>query len=230
MELNEMKLMWQNYNAKLEKTLKVNLHFIEWIQALKLKSKLNPLLWRKNVEATLHSLAIILLIGFLGNNLHQFPYAASAVLLIAFYVVALVSCVKQIMIIRRMDYSNDIVTIQSSLLMLQTNIVNYARLTILCIPCFLAYPVVVSKAIKDFHITAFAEFDMIALSHGAWWTAQLSASLVLIPLSIWTYTQLTYKNVDKEWVKKFIDRSSGTRIRKALESIKELQSLRHDIV
>lgn len=147
MELNEIKSMWQAYDSKLEKSLRLNLHCLELIQVQKVKSKLAPLFWHRTIEISFHAIAIILLLAFLYNNLSQFAYAASAILLMGFYIVAFVNCVKQINIIKQMDYSNDIVSIQSSLVMLQTNILNHARLAVLCIPTFLAYPVVVSKAI-----------------------------------------------------------------------------------
>ena len=230
MELNEIRSIWQAYDSKLEKTLKLNQHCLEIIQSHNVKSKLAPLFWHRIIELTLHTIALFLLVGFLYMNFFEFRYAASAVLLIAFYMVAIVNCLKQINIIRQMDYSNDIVSIQSSLVMLQTNIINHARLAVLCIPTFLAYPVVVSKAIADFNIKTFGDFDIIAQSHGSWWTAQLAASIVLIPLCIWFYREVSYKNIHKEWVKNTIEKYAGTRVKKAMQFIKELESLKHDVI
>ena len=227
MELNELKSMWHTYDAKIEKTLKLNQRFFEIMQSQKVKSGLTPLLWQRIIELAFHTAAIVLLSIFLYWNFYELPYAASAVLLIAFYTVALVNCIKQIRIIKQMDYSNDLVSIQSSLVILQTNLLNYARLTILCIPAFLAYPVVVSKALKDFHFKSFGNFDIIAASNGNWWTAQFFSTIVLIPLCIWVYKEISYKNIDKEWVKDFIQISSGKRVRKSIEFMNELESLRH---
>jgi hypothetical protein len=229
MELNEIKSMWRTYDTKLDKALKLNLHCIQLLQTQKMKSKLTPLLWQRAFEIILHSIAIFLLFAFLYKNFFQFPYAASAIILIAFYAIAFINSLKQLIIIKRMDYSNDVVTIQSSLVMLETHIVNYARLVVLCIPAFLAFPVVISKAIIDLNLKAFADFNIITQSHGSWWTAQLAATIVLIPLCIWFYMQVSYKNVHKKWVKDFIQKSSGRRVRKAIEFINELESLKHDI-
>lgn len=230
MELSELKAMWQAYDSKLDKSLKLNLQFLEMIQSQKLRSKLTPLFWQKIVELSLHSVAMMLLLGFLFYNISSFAYAGSALLLIGFYTVAIVNCVKQLRVIKGMDYSNDIVSIQTSLLMLQTNNLNNSRMMVLCMPTFLAYPVVVSKAIADLNIIMFSDFNMMAASNGNWWTAQLVSSIILIPLSLWLYYQLTYKNIGKKWVKNFIQLSSGTRVRKAMESIKELQSLKKDVI
>lgn len=230
MELDDIKPMWQSYEGKLEKAVRLNMRFVELIETQKMKSNIAPLIWRRTAEAIIQTVCIFFLLAFLYRNLFQIVYAVSAIVLIAFYAVAFTNSIKQLIIIRRMDYSNDLITIQSALIMLQTNNLNYARLVVLFIPACLAFPSVLTKAIKDFHIKALADFDIIALSNGHWWTAQLAATLSLIPLCIWCYTQLSYKNIDKKWVKDFIQRSSGTRVRKAVEFMKELHSLKYEVI
>ena len=230
MELTEIKSIWQSYDSKLEKTLKLNQRFVELIHTQKVRSKIEPMFWHRIIEMTFHFIALILLLGFLFMNFFEFQYAASALLLIAFYIIAIANCFKQLNILKRMDYSNDIVSIQSSLVMLQTNLVNHARLAVLCIPTFLAYPVVVSKAIADLNITFFKDFDIIRQSNGTWWTAQLVSSIVLIPLCTWFYIQINQKNLHKKFVRDFIEKSSGRRVKKAMKFIKELEDLKHDAV
>ena len=229
MELDELKTMWLTNDAKLEKSLKLNEQSIELIQTQKLVSKLKPLYRQRVIECIFHSIAIVLLIGFLVMNISQFPYAISAIALLAFYTTTLINALQQINIIKRMDFNNDLATIQSSLVILQTHILNYAKLAILFIPTFLAYPTILTKIIKDFDIKAMADFDIIAKSNGSWWTLQMVAFVILIPLGIWFYNEINYKNLHKKWVKNFIQKSSGPRVTKALEFLKELQDLKHNI-
>ncbi len=229
MELDELKTMWQSNDKKLEKSLKLNEQNIESIQTQKVASKLSPLYRQRLIECTFHSIAIVLLIGFLFMNISEFPYAISAIALLAFYVTTFINALKQIMLIKNIDFNKDLATMQSSLVMLQTHIINYAKLIILFIPTFLAYPTVITKVIKDFDIKALADFDIIAKSNGSWWTLELVALIILVPLGTWFYKEVNYKNMDKKWVKNFIQRSSGTRVAKALEFLKELQSLKRDI-
>ena len=226
MEISDAMSIWQVYNAKLERTLNLNQQILESIQLLKVKSKLIPIFWLRIGEIILHASAIILLLIFLIDNILQLPYAVNALLLIAFYLTLFFMCLKQINIIKRMDYSKDIVSIQSSLSILQTNIFNYFRLAVLFLPSVLAYPVVVTEAIKDYNLKIFGDFDIIAQSNGNWWTVQIIATAVLIPLCIWSYRQLSYKNIHKKWVRFFIQNSSGKRVRKIIEFIKELEDLK----
>jgi len=89
--------------------------------------------------------------------------------------------------------------------------------------------VVLSKAFKDLHFTVFGDFDLIAKSNDNW-TAQFVSSVVLIPLCVWVYQQVSHKNINKKWVKDFIQKSSGNRVTKSLEFVSELQSLKRDSI
>jgi hypothetical protein len=230
MELNEIKSLWETYDKKLEASLKLNQHFIDLIEAEKVKSKLAPLFWRRMAEGIVQLACMIFLVVFLVRNFFEPVYSISALSLIAFYMVAFINSIKQLVIIKRMDYSNDIVTLQSGLAMLQAHNLDYARMIVLFIPACLAFPTVVLKAINDLHIAAFANKDMMTLTGGHWWTAQLAATLSLIPLGLWCYKQLSYKNLHKKWVRDFIQRSSGKRVRKAAEFMKELHSLKFETI
>ena len=207
-----------------------NQRFIQLIEAEKVKSSLAPLFWRRIAEGVLQAGCMAFLAVFLVRNFFQPIYFFSAILLMAFYMVAFINSIKQLTIIKRMDYSSDIVTIQGSLAMLQAKNLSYARMVILFIPTCLAFPTVVLKAIKDLGIQGLANMDMMTLTNGHWWTAQLASTLSLIPLGIWCYTQLSYKNIDKKWVRDFIERSSGRRVRKAAEFMKELHSLKFEVI
>ena len=228
MELNEIMPLWEMYDKKLEEAVKLNHRFIHLIEAEKVKSNLAPLFWRRIAEIIIQTGWMLLLVVFLVKNFYQPAYAVSAIVLIAFFIVAFVSSTKQLIIINRLDYSSDIVTIQASLAMLQANNLNYARMVILFIPACLAFPVVFFRAMKDFHIRVFENIDFITLTGGHWWTAQLVVTLALIPLGIWCYKQMSYKNIHKKYVRDFIDKSSGRRVRKALEFMKELHSLKFE--
>jgi len=226
MELNEIMPLWEMYDKKLEHAVKLNLRFIHLIEAEKVKSSLAPLFRRRIAEVIIQTGWMLLLVVFLVNNFFQPAFAVSAAVLFVFFIFAFINSTKQLIIIKRMDYSSDIVTIQSSLVMLRANNLNFARMVILFIPACLSFPVVFFRAMQDFHIRVFQNIDIITLTGGHWWTAQLAVTLSLVPIGIWCYTQLTYKNMHKKWVRDFIERSSGRRVRKALEFMRELHSLK----
>ncbi|MFN8344388.1 MAG: hypothetical protein U0X91_05270 [Spirosomataceae bacterium] len=226
MELDDLKTMWQSNDGQLEKSLQINEQNIELIQTRKVASKLAPLYRQRVIECLFHTIAIGLLIGFIVKNITQWPYALSAVALLLFYLTTLSNALKQIHLLKTIDLTKDLATMQSSLAMLQAHIIHYAKLTVLFIPTFLAYPVIITKVIKDYDLKALADFDIIEKSNGAWWTLELVSLFVLVPLGIWFYKEISYKNMDKKWVKNFIRKSSGTGVTKALEFLNELQRMK----
>jgi len=226
MELDEIKSIWLSYDARIERSVRLNQRCVELLQAQKTRSVLTPILWGRIAELVSHAIVLLLLVGFLLFNLRQVPYAVSALMLMVFYVIAIINCAKQIMIISRIDYSREIVDIQSALGKLQTNMLNYTRLSVLCLPLFLAFPMVVSEAIKDLNIQFLSGFDIMRASNGNWWKVQIIASSAMLPLCIWMYSQTTPRNIQKRWVRKFIEASSGVRVRKAAEFINEMEELK----
>jgi hypothetical protein len=223
MELSELKTVWQAYNSRLEKSLKLNFRCLEMLQAQKIKSKLSLLLWQRIVEAVLDILLLFWLAGFLVKNITQWPYAFFSLALILFYLVTLINCLRQIITIKHLDYSDDLITIQSSLVLLQTHLVNYLRLIFLIVPFWLAFPVIFFKA--------FLHFDILSKLHGDWWAGQIIFSVLLLPGCIWLYMQLSYKNIHKPWVNFVIQKTSGAGITRAFQFVKELEELRegHEI-
>jgi hypothetical protein len=220
MELNELKSVWQAYDKKLEKSLKLNLRCLEMIQGQKVKSRLVSLLRLRVLEVMLHLVIIFWLTGFLYTHFFETWFAVSAGLLLVFFIIAFINCIKQIVLIKEIDYSEDITTIQRKLTLLQSHIVDYIRLTFLCMPTYLAYPVIAFKA--------FANFDIVSQLSRGWWIGQLSFTVLLLPLCAWLYRQVRYKNIHKKWVKYIIEKSAGDSVSKAMEFIREIDELKRD--
>lgn len=218
MELSELKLIWQAYDMKLEKSLKLNLHCLEMIQSQKAKSKLKPLLLLRIAEVILHSIVIIWLVVFLIKNISLIQYVLSASALILFFVIAFANCIKQIILLKEIDNTEDVLTIQKKMTLLQSHITDYIRLTFLCLPTYLAYPIIVFKV--------FGNFDIVTKFSHNWWIAQLAFTIVLIPFCIWFYNQVTYKNIHKKWVKYIIEKSAGTSILKAMVFVKDIDDMK----
>jgi hypothetical protein len=226
MELDELITMWQANEEKINKAVQLNVKTLELVLAQKVKSALKSLLLQRIVELSFHSIAIILFLVFLVYNIGQLPYALSAIALVVFYGFLFMNCYRQIQIIRSIDNNKNIVSMQQSLMSIQTHLLNFIRLTVLCIPTFLSYPVVVSKAFTDLNITIFGDFDLVKRTNGSWWYAELVAYLILIPLGVWFYRQVSIKNIQKPWVARVIRRSSSARVTKAIEYLNELDNLK----
>lgn len=226
MELDELITAWQINDAKITKAVKLNLKTLDLILSQKVRSALRSLLWQRITELSFHSIAIILLFAFLTNNINQLPYALSAIALIAFYSFIFINCLQQIQIITGIETNKNIVGMQESLMKIQIHLLTFVRLSVICIPIFLSYPIVVSKAFADLNITMFGDFDVVKRTGGAWWHVEIIAYLVLIPFGLWFYRQVNTKNIHKAWVARIIKKSSSARITKAIEYLNELDELK----
>jgi hypothetical protein len=229
MELDELITIWRANDAKINNAVKLNSRTLDLILSQKVKSALKSVWWQRIIELGCHSIALVLLFAFLVNNINQMPYAISAIVLIVFYTFLAINCRKQIQLIKSTDNNENIVSMQKSLMKIQTHLLTFTRLSVLCIPVFLSYPIVVSKAFTDFDITVFGDFDVLKKSNGTWWYAEMAAYLILIPLGLWFYNQVTIKNIHKAWVARIIRKSSSNRVAKAIDYLSELNELKTEL-
>lgn len=228
MELETLKSLWQEQDAKLEKSINLNLHTLDLIQSHKIKSVLSPLYWQNVVVLVSHTATLVLLSFFCYYNFDQLPYLVSGFILIAFYAILFGNCWSQLKVLNSIHAQNDVISIQSSLSKITAYRLYFLRISVLFIPALLSFPVVVSKTINDLHIKVFSHFDIIKQTNGTWWTVQFIAFFILIPLGIWFYREVSYENVNKRMVNKIIEKASGPRVKKAAEYIKELIDLKRD--
>jgi hypothetical protein len=229
MELDELITIWQAGDAKMNNAVKLNSGTLDLILSQKVKSALKSVWWQRVIELSCHFIALILLFAFLLYNIQQMRYAVSAIVLIVFYSFLFINCLKQIQIIMGSANMESLVSKQKSLMKIQTHLLTFTRLSVLCIPAFLSYPVVVSKAFDDLDITIFGDFDLLKITNGTWWYAELIAYIVLIPLGLWFYNQVNIKNIHKAWVARIIKTSSSRRVAKAINYLSELNEFKTEL-
>jgi hypothetical protein len=226
MELDKLKSMWQAREANMEKSAKLNTQLLDKIESNKIHSFLEPLRVQNQIVLMLHLLVITGLVIFLVYHIAELPYAASAFVLLLYYVYLTVNCIQQIKAIREVDKCTDIVSKQTALAVLNTHILHYPRLSVLSIPVFLSFPVVVLKALIDLKLNYFDRLDIITHTHGKWWTVELIVYTLFIPAGIWFYQQLKPANMHKPWVRDTIRRLSSKKVYKAARFMEELQELK----
>lgn len=220
MELQELKNAWQSYDNKLEKSYKLNMHCLELIQVQKAKSKLKLLLLSRLVEIAMLIVVIWYLGSFLYVHLAEMQFAVSAAILMLFFIISLSNCIKQIVVIKEIDYSKSVTDVQRKLTLLRSHIVDYIRLIFLAIPTYPAYLIIACKVLGI--------FDIVSHFNHNWWISQILFSILLIPLCVWIYMKISYKNMDKKWVRYIIEKSAGNSVTKAMDFIKEIEQFKID--
>lgn len=228
MDTTELKSIWQAYDAKLEKSLKLNLHCIQTIQTQKIKSTFTSLKAFKITEIIIGVLLIFFLGNFLYNNITEAYFVVAAGILMVFCSLAIIGSIKQIALITQISYTQNVVNNQKKLallqssVLLQSSIIKYLRLVFLNLPFYTAYIIIGFKI--------FLNTDIVARGDKNWWISQITISILFIPLSIWLYNKISYKNMHINWVRRLIENAGGKSISKVMDFIKELNEFEKDIV
>ena len=141
---------------------------------------------------------IVLLSIFCYYHFNEPRYTLPAYVLLTFYSLAFKHSFLQIKNMYSISADKNIISMQASLASIQSGNLHFVRLSVLFIPALLSFPVVISKAISDFNLHALSGFDIIQQTNGNWWTAEIIASVILIPLGIWFYREINYKMCIKD--------------------------------
>ncbi len=215
METAEIKNIWKAHDSILDRSVKLNIYCIETIQSQKSKSRLKPLLMLRIFESIILLSILIFLAGFTFDNVTDIPVAVSAVILAIYSLYAFYNCAAQIVLITQISYSDSVTEIQRKLNLLQTHILDYFRLTFLMIPFWLVYPVIGFKL--------FADTDISGTLPGAWVILQF---ILLVPFSVYMYTQISYRNIHKRWVRFLVRNAGGRSVTESYEFLKAIDEFK----
>jgi len=215
MELEELKYLWSQYDDRLEQTLKVNSDLFKQVSFGKVKSLLTNLLASKVFESLTLLFFLWLFTGFIADNISSMKFVLLAGTADFFVLAALISCIRQIYFILSIDYSEPVTTIQKKITLLKLNILWYIRFSFLCMPLFMLYIIIGFKMLFDADITR--------MSYSSWWTIPIIISLALIPLSIWVYRNVNYKNLNNFFVKLIFDMSGGKQVSESMKFLDEIK-------
>ena len=220
MKLEELEQAWQQYDQKLSKQLALNQQILKEISLQKTQKHLRWLIFRTFLEMTFFLTATVALGHFLYQHLEQVPQLIAAVVLSVFTLIGLSGSIGQIVMISQLDFSESITTIQHKLQQIRTHLIQVSRLIILSFPFYLAYIVL------GFYVLW--NIDIVAQGDQVWWIAQIIFSLILIPVTIWLYRKIHFRNIHIPWVRNFVESAGGKSVARAMAILGELEEFKQD--
>lgn len=172
MELDEMKLAWQQVNARLDALQATNVSLRVQVQsgiAARSLRRTSALVW---YETVVNGLGLVLLGVFIARQ-QQLRFILPGLLLYPSFIALFASCVAQLVGLARLDFSGEVLAIQRRLewlyvLRLRTAQMEGLFVLLLWVPLM----IVISRAIG---------FDMYTLSTG-WLAAQVALGVIAIPV------------------------------------------------
>jgi hypothetical protein len=218
MDEKELNNLLGEFNKKLSKTASGNT--ISENELLNQKSK--PVLKNIFMHRLTELIIGVIVNGFLGeflyNNWNSPALAVSAGIIMLFTVVGIAGCVRQLLLIRKFDYSTDISQSQSLFASLQFYIITYFRLAVLQLPLYMTYVIVGFKIIFDINIWEKGDH--------AWLISQIIFSVLLVPVTWWIIKNVTYKNIEVKWIRKLLKLTLGYSVISAMEYYNEIENFK----
>jgi hypothetical protein len=66
--------------------------------------------------------------------------------------------------------------------------------------------------------------DIVREGNSAWWWAQVIFAVACMPLIIWLWRKISYRNIDTPWVKAVIRGIGGASLTRAMMLVHELET------
>lgn len=215
MELDDLKKSWKEQDQKLELTLNVNQEQVKKENLKKTKNVFGKFILFRFFEAAFNLAAMILSAFFILNNWPEIQFVISGFIFSVLVLSGFISSALKILTARSIDFSEPAAVTQKKLASLKTQILVYIRLGILSLPFFPIYIIIGFKALFDVDIWNLADSD--------YWTANFILCILFIPISIFVFQKISFKNLHIKWVRSFLESSGGKQFLQALEMLNEIE-------
>ncbi len=215
MEDIELKNMWKANDAKLERLLVLNLKMVEDMQKQKAKSKLKPLMVFRIVAAAL-GIIWVLFLAFLvlfSLTISKIFFVVSVTMIMFFSIIAVISYIKQAILIKQINNSESIIEAQEKLAVLQSSTIKIMRLVWLQLP---------------FYTTFFLSPAMFATSNIFLWMLPIVITGIFIFFAVWLYRNINYQNRNKRWFRILFSGEGWASILKAIEFLDEIEEFKKE--
>jgi len=215
----ELNALWKEYDRKLEESRVLNLQAwavqrqtFEWLQTQKVRSRLRPMGVFKGWAVFLGVIWVLFLGLLAGGDHGKHPWFTGSIgIIFLFNVFAIVAYIRQMALIRQIDYTDNIVETQEKLAALQASTLRTTRIMFLQTPFF---------------STWFWNERFIAGSGLAFWAIAVPIVLLLALGALWFYRNITLANANKKWFRRLFNGIEWSPILRAMEYLKEIEDFR----
>jgi hypothetical protein len=220
MEDIQLRNLWKDCNEKLEdakilnvKSLALNFESFAMLQHNKAKAKLKSLLLSKILSIIFGITFVWFVTEIFLTFYHNSYFAISAGCIILLTVITILDYIRQIFIIADMNFDDSLVQTQQKLVFLQTSIIRSVRVSFLQLP---------------FYTTFYITQEMIRSGGAAFWIFMSIFTGSFIAIALFLYKNISYKNIDRKWVRTLLDGSGGKSVIKAMEFMNEIEEFKKD--
>jgi ABC-type multidrug transport system fused ATPase/permease subunit len=215
MHLQEMKKIWEQYDAKIERTLKINRELLK-------EHKLSKARWALRRFAIfpildlIFALAVIWLVGaFVGDQWPdpRFVLPGSTLLLAA--IIFLIVNIYQLNLISMIDFGSSVAGNQRKLELLKVSRIRTIKWVLLLAP-------LTGFAVLVVGLKGLLDLDIVEHLSSAWLAANVAFGLAFVPFGIWTARWLAGRFGQSTLLRILCDDVSGRSLQTAKRFLNEL--------
>jgi len=185
------------------------------LQLDKSQNSTKKILRYRIIEVVMFSFLAMFIGWYIANNLDQTHLVISGVIVHIFTLIALVSSIGQLVLLRQIDFSQPIVEIRKKIELVNSHDLLFIKLIFLSAPVWWSYAIVALDLFLGVDLYVHLEQDFVI-------RYLVINFLLIIPL-VWVFTKLSYKNLHIKWVRKTIRLFTGTKTLKAMEFLNDIE-------
>lgn len=214
MSTDEFQQIWKAYDAKLEKSLQLNLRLLQEVQSQKAKSVLRSFIASRILGIVIGMLYLALLVIAFWYVRTQPVMAVSFAVFIACTVIAIGMYMREIGVIRKISYGSNIVDTQQKLAGIKSSIIWTLRISWVQLP---------------FWSTFFVSNELLRKGGREFWMIETPITLLLAILAVVLYKNITIENAQKKkWVKGLIRGAGMKSLTRAMDFMKEIEDFKNE--
>lgn len=217
MNENELKMLWQATNEKVEGSLRVNRENTDEITRLKAQNLLASMKPTK-IFTLIAGIIWVTAVGSLLGNLivnHaggvSMYFLLSATMQVLLTAIAIGVYVYQLDLINKIDVSDTVLTIQEKVSKLKVSTFNVTRLLFLQLPVW---------------TTFYWNEKMFAAGNWLLWILQGIITLSFTYIAIWLFTNIRYENRNKKWFQLIFSGKEWQPILQSMELLSQIEQYR----
>jgi hypothetical protein len=214
MSTDEFQQIWKAYDAKLEKSLQLNLRLLTEVQSQKARSVLGALVTGRIFMIVVAGVYLALMCFGFWFVRTQPVMAVSFAVIILCTLLAVGEYIREIGVIRGMNYGENIVDTQIKLAGIQSSIIRSIRISWLQLP---------------FWSTFFISNELLRKGGREFLLIQIPITLLLTIVAVFFYRNITIEYAGrKKWVKAMIRGTGIKSISRAMDFMKEIEDFKKD--
>lgn len=178
MELDDLKQKWADHDAKLDRSLRLNLQILRDSSLGRVGKALRPLSAAIVIEGLLNVLTVLVLGSFLGDHITEPRFAVPAALLFVCALAILNAGIRQWVGLRTIDYGAPVVAIQKRLAALNVSRIRATKWVFLLSPLIWTPLLIVG-------IKGLTGVDPYRFLDGKWLAANVLFGLAFLGATLW---------------------------------------------